>query len=90
MLVSQNAQLNCLASVLYRKCTGEIPRARTRAKVVISCSTFSNADHCSALSSTVVWAELIINATCRERYYTTITQLRRMRHNAVDTSKKQC
>ena len=26
--------------------TGETPRARTRAKVVISCSTFSNADHC--------------------------------------------
>ena len=25
--------------------TGETPRARTRAKVVISCSTFSNADH---------------------------------------------
>ena len=28
--------------------TGETPRARTRAKVVISCSTFSNADHCYA------------------------------------------
>ena len=26
--------------------TGETPRARTSAKVVISCSTFSNADHC--------------------------------------------
>ena len=26
--------------------TGETPRARTRAKVEISCSTFSNADHC--------------------------------------------
>ena len=26
--------------------TGETPRARTRAKVVISCPTFSNADHC--------------------------------------------
>ena len=25
--------------------TRETPRARTRAKVVISCSTFSNADH---------------------------------------------
>ena len=25
--------------------TGETPRARTRAKVVISCSTFSNVDH---------------------------------------------
>ena len=29
--------------------TGETPRARTRAKVVISCSTFSNADHCYCL-----------------------------------------
>ena len=26
--------------------TGETARARTRVKVVISCSTFSNADHC--------------------------------------------
>ena len=26
--------------------TGETPRARTRAKVVISCSTFCNVDHC--------------------------------------------
>ena len=32
--------------VLYRKCTtAETTRTRTRAKVVISCSTFSNADH---------------------------------------------
>ena len=31
--------------------TRETPRARTRAKVVISCSTFSNVDHgyCSAI-----------------------------------------
>ena len=31
--------------------TGKTPRARTRAKVVISCSTFSNADHCYLVHS---------------------------------------
>ena len=33
--------------------TGETPRARTRAKVVISCSTFSNVDHGYYLQNTL-------------------------------------
>ena len=34
--------------------TGETPRACTRAKVVISCSTFSNADHGYSIDFTEV------------------------------------
>ena len=35
----------CVLPNLVGPTTGETPRARTRAKFVISCSTFSNADH---------------------------------------------
>ena len=41
--------------------TGETPRARTRAKVVISCSTFSNVDHCYLAEMCVhlLWGPLL-------------------------------
>ena len=51
-IVLENASCDRSAHTAKRMCptehctTGETPRARTRAKVVISCSTFSNADHC--------------------------------------------
>ena len=43
--------------------TGETPRARTRAKVVISCSTFSNVDHCYTNSDHLHVAILFLQTT---------------------------